>query len=73
MGLLKERIESEGFSGVIVREEILDETVFRLGSQEWRFYEPHQRLHFKISDPSVTLRASLLAHALFLRCLPPNG
>lgn len=63
-------IESDGFSGDLVREHTRDALFVSLGEFEWRFDLARRELDFPVPDKRIELRATLLAFAFFRQGLP---
>jgi hypothetical protein len=66
----EESIESDGFSGVVSRERILDQVIIRAANFEWRFDRAQSELYFEPPAPDVELRITLLAFLFFEGCMP---
>jgi len=70
-GLLRPgRVESDGFSGVLSRERVLDQVMIRLGDFEWRFDRAQRELYFPPPEKRVELRTTLLAFRFFHGSMP---
>jgi hypothetical protein len=69
LGFLRhERVESDGFSGIIVRERVFDQVMIRLGDFEWRCDLSQGELYFPMPKKEVELRTTLLAYRFFHGC-----
>jgi hypothetical protein len=66
----QERVESDGFSGVIMRECSNDHALIRLNEFEWRFDPAQRELYFEPPHRRVELRVTLLAFNFFHSCMP---
>lgn len=62
----RERIESDGFSGPLIRQRAADQLFFYLGETEWRVDLSQSELYYEVKQPKAELRTTLLAFSFYL-------